>query len=197
MKALLFKPFEKYSENKLLLFGVLFSLVGICLAYLFHARFDGVLDTHFVNRVQWKEPILDFLIDVVSLFLLLCIAAKLVNNKTRLIDILVTVLISRVPFIVLPLFNINDKLYLISKVVEENVLKLGKNSASLPIDAGSMIYLIFSGLIALLFVVWSVALLYNGYKVSSNAKGGKAIVLFIVSIVLAEVLSKYLIYQLY
>jgi hypothetical protein len=39
--------------------------------------------------------------------------------------------------------------------------------------------------------------LFNGIKVASNAKGKTPIILFIISLLLAEILSKFLIFQLY
>ena len=64
------------------------------------------------------------------------------------------------------------------------------------VATSSLMIVIGFGLISILFLVWYIALLFNGFKVASNAKGKTPIVLFILSIILAEVLSKVLIHQL-
>ena len=44
--------------------------------------------------------------------------------------------------------------------------------------------------IAILMIIWMVALMYKAYTVSCNIKGPKAIVTFIVSLIGAEIFSK-------
>lgn len=39
-------------------------------------------------------------------------------------------------------------------------------------------------------IVWYIALLYNGFKVSTGAKGAKLIIGFVVGILVAEAISK-------
>ncbi len=55
--------------------------------------------------------------------------------------------------------------------------------------------LIFSvaAIIAVLMIIWMVALMYKAYTVSCNVKGAKAIITFILSLILAEAVSKVLI----
>ncbi len=55
MKILLFKPFEKYSEKTLLLLGVIFTLIGSFVAYVFNIRFDGVIDVHIVPNTLFYQ----------------------------------------------------------------------------------------------------------------------------------------------
>ena len=55
--------------------------------------------------------------------------------------------------------------------------------------------LLFTG-ISLLFLVWFVILLFNGFKVATNSKGIKHNLLFAGAILLAEILSKILISNL-
>jgi len=48
-------------------------------------------------------------------------------------------------------------------------------------------------LVILLALVLAVILLYNGYKVATNAKGIKNTVLFVAALLIAEVVSKMII----
>jgi uncharacterized membrane protein (DUF106 family) len=61
----------------------------------------------------------------------------------------------------------------------------------------NMVYLTITGIISILFFIWYMVLLYNGFKVAAHAKGTKPIVLFILALLLAEALSKVLFFILY
>ena len=193
MKILLFKPFEKYSEKTLLPIGVFFTLLGSFFAYVFNIRFDGIIDIHIVPNTLSYQALLDNLINIFCLVLFLYISTKYINKKTRLIDILNTALVARTPFYLLPFFNIND---VIEKTSEE-VIQFANPELIGQISSSNLFIIIVFGLITILFLVWYISLLFNGYKVASNAKGKTPIILFVISLLLAEVLSKFLIVQLY
>lgn len=193
MKLLLFKPFEKYSEKTLLLIGVFFTLLGSFFAYVFNIRFDGIIDVHIVPNTLYYQALLDNLINIFCLVLFLYISTKYINKKTRLIDILNTALVARTPFYLLPFFNIND---VIEKASEE-VIQFANPGLISQISSSNLFIIIVFGLISILFLVWYISLLFNGFKVASNAKGKTPIILFVISLLLAEVLSKFLIVQLY
>ena len=59
MKQLLFKPFERFSENQLLVVGICATLIGSYLAYLFDGRYDGALDFHIIQSKIGFEPFID------------------------------------------------------------------------------------------------------------------------------------------
>lgn len=194
MKTLLFKPFEKYSDKTLLIAGVLLTLIGSILGYWLNARFDGVLDLHFVKNVPLKIPFLDNLLNIFSLVLFLFFLAKYLNKKIRFIDILAMAMIARTPIYLLSLSNYNSYL---SKITDKLLVYTApeKYGQIPPIDILS-IMLLFS-IISILIFIWYIALLYNGFKTASHAKGIKASVLFGIAILLAEILSKILIYNFY
>ncbi|PKG43647.1 hypothetical protein [Psychroflexus sp. MES1-P1E] len=193
MKILLFKPFEKYSEKTLLLIGVFFTLLGSFFAYVFNIRFDGIIDIHIVPNTFSYQALLDNLINIFCLVLFLYISTKYINKKTRLIDILNTALVARAPFYILPFFNING----VIKKASEDVIQFANPELISQISSSNLFIIIVFGIITILFLVWYISLLFNGFKVASNAKGKTPIILFVISLLLAEVLSKFLIVQLY
>lgn len=189
MKTIIFNPFERYTENKLLFFGVLFTLIGSYLGYVFEARFDGVLDLHFPGVPTHIKPVIDNLINIVSLFLVLFFLGKYINPKTRIIDILTSVLISRFPFYLLTFINYQnfsaDLGERILASIDTKNLQNGVNIA--PID---MVVMILIAGITMLFLVWFVILLFNGFKIATNSRGTKNNLLFAGAIILAEIISK-------
>jgi hypothetical protein len=190
----LFNPFEKYTETQLLLFGMLATAGGAVIAWLFKARFDGALDVHFSEHVTPQQTASDLVVDVTTLLLFLWIAAQFINRKIRIVDLLSAVIIARIPFYILPLFNCTGWMSQLGAEVEEQ-LKAGKQITWVP-GPGELVLIIVFALVMILLLVWAIALLYNGYRVATNAKGAKAVVLFIAALLLAEIVSKIALYYL-
>lgn len=188
MKKLLFNPFETTSETKLLTFGVLLTAIGSYLAYLFNGRYDGVIDLHFTGNVSLAQPFLDNLINIVCLTAVLFFVGRLINKKTRLIDILAPVMIARVPFYLLTFTNINNLISDITESLLKNV-DLKNMPVNLDIAPSSILLLTLFSLLAIVCIVWFVILLYNGFKIATNSKTSLHKVYFALSILAAEIIS--------
>ncbi|WP_158975874.1 hypothetical protein [Cellulophaga sp. L1A9] len=189
MKTVLFNPFKRYQENHLFLLGIAVTLLGSYLGYLFNVRFDGVLDVHFANSTSSWQPALDNLIDSSILAILLYALGMYINRKTRFIDILNITLISRIPFYLITFFNVGGAMERInSEVLNTLLTQKIPDLSTLPLN--SVIALGVFGLISILFLIWSISLLFNGFKIATNAKSTVHIILFFTSIIIAEILSK-------
>lgn len=189
MKTVFLNPFEKYNENKLLIFGILITLIGSYLGYLFQGRFDGVIDLHFVPSTTILVPFIDNLINITTLFLILFILGKYINNKTRLIDILTPVLVARLPFYLLTFSNYEHYISDVSQRLLASI-DMQKIPSNLNLETTDLIITIIFAGISILLLVWFVILLYNGFKVATNSRGIKNNLLFAGVIILAEIISK-------
>ena len=185
----LYNPFELYSERQLLIFGLVMTLIGSFLGYLFNGRFDGIIDFHLLESVTFFEVVLDNFFNAVLLTMLLFINGKLINSKTRFVDVLNASLLARIPFYILPFFNFNNVMYDVSNRTYSIIVAGSFNAISTP----DMILLMLFSFVAICTLIWFSVLLWNGFKVATNAKGIKNIILFIFTILVAEVVSKYLI----
>lgn len=195
MKKLFFNPFEKYTESTLFVLGLLAILGGSCLGFLFNGRFDGVIDLHFSQAVSFSQPFIDNFINSLSLFVPLLLLGRYINKKTRPIDIITTVLIARLPFYLLALTNIEGLMYTTTTKAMTS-LELQNVSSNLSLATSDItILLLFAGC-SILLLAWFAVLLYNGFKVATNTRGTKNIVLFAVAIIVAEILSKIIILNL-
>lgn len=192
MKTLLINPFKKYQENTLLSIGIAATIIGSLLAYVFFVRFDGAIDLHFTPDINLSQPFIDNSINIITVFLILFLLAKYHNKKTRAIDILNAVLIARIPFYLLTLLNINNTISTTTEqmmLVVEDAIQI--NMAAMPMNA--IIILSIFGLLSLGALVWSIFLLYNGYKIASNNKENKNIVFFFLALIVAEIITKIII----
>ena len=187
----LFNPFERYSEKQLLFIGIISTTLGCFFAIFFNARFDGILDLHFVEKVKISEPIFDVFINTFCLSVLLFLTGKYCNKKTRFIDIITSILISKIPFYILVFQNINQFSFQIVDKISKSLLT--KNHSIETITSTEMSFIIIGGILNLAFLAWSIILLFNGFKIASNAKNPKLILFFIGVILMSEIISKILI----
>jgi hypothetical protein len=114
---------------------------------------------------------------------------KLINSKTRFVDVLNASLIARIPFYILPFFNFNNVMYDVSNRTYDIMVAGSFNAISTP----DIILLMLFSFVAIFTLIWFSVLLWNGFKVATNAKGIKNIILFIFTILVVEIVSKYII----
>lgn len=185
---IIFNPFAKFSEISLLIFGLVITLVGSWIGAYFGVIYDGVLDVH-VSEISFLESLKFNFINVVSVFIFLFGLGKLVNPKSRLIDILNTVLISRIPIYIIGIL-IN---FFQLKNFSENVTKGNLDLENLPFDTADLVLLMIFTLISFAFLAYKITLLVFGFKTATNAKKWHHWLFFAIAILLAEILSKFLI----
>ena len=186
MKTVLLKPFEVYSEKKLLIIGTIVTILGSLSASYFNVRYDGAIDLHYVDNTNLYQPFIDNIINIISLCIPLFIVGKIINNKTRIIDIITVILISRIPFYIISLFNINNIVFNASK----KLISINPAEKIAQIKNIEWFIIIMSTILTITGLIWFISLLFNGYKIATNAKGGKSIFLFVISIIIAEIISK-------
>lgn len=191
-RKIVFNPFEKHSEITLLIFGLTLTTLGSFIGYLMKARFDGIIDMHLVENISLIEPFLDNLLNTLSLFVLFFILGKSINKKTRWVDILSASIIARIPFYILPLFKIGGFLEKITERLLESIDLENLNSPPAISISDMLTMLLFAG-IGIVCLCWFIALFWNGFRVATNTKGTKNIILFVIMLIVAEVISKFLI----
>lgn len=191
MKNTITKPFETIQEKKLFLIGSSTLLVASFLAFFMHARFDGVLDVHFTSNIKWHQPILDNIINTLCLSAFLFLLSRFLPTKARFIDILNVALICRIPLYFASLTNIGG----INHETGEFLLaNLSDPTALTTLPSINIIILGISAIVGLIAIVFMGFLLYRGYKNATNSKEISHHILLIVAVLLAEVLSKLLVY---
>lgn len=193
MKKVLFNPFEQFSERPLILFGISVTILLSMTGAFFNARFDGVIDLHFSTPTFFINTLTDNAVNIVILSLALFTLGKFRNNKTRFIDVFTASLIARIPYYMLPFFNWNNTVLIESEKLLKQFMTVQPGAVPQFETTNMLVLVLFAGF-SLLFLAWFIYLLYQGYKVATNAKGGIEIVLFGVTILIAEVFSKIIFY---
>lgn len=190
-KNYLLKPFEFTQEKTLFLFGGVVLLAGSITATLINVRFDGVLDMHSSMAVQWHQPLLDNITNTLCLTVSLYLASLVFNTKTRIIDLVNTALIARIPLYIAALFTMGKTNQETNQFLVENINNPIK---IMELPTYNWVLLGISALAALTAMVFMGILLYQGFKTATNVKSTGHKLLLIPAVFVAEILSKLIVY---
>ena len=188
MKKKFFNPFEIFSEKKLLVVGIFSACVLILLSVCFNTRFFGILNVEFLNSVRPEKMLFEQGVTLfISTILFYCLGYYF-NSKTRFIDVLNVIIISRIPFLIVPVLNVNNHF---SEVSKRYLGMFLTTNPTKPLD-GDLIFLMLCAIPILIAFVLFFVLLFNGFKTATNAKGNKAILFFAITVILLDISIKLL-----
>lgn len=178
-------PFEMTGEKRLFIYGIIFFIAGIFLAYEFQVQ----LQILRINPLEELTPVSILLghgIIVSGLTASYYIYGKLINRKTRFIDILNTVLISIIPVYLLCLQNINNFIrHEAAKVI--NGLADGQ-----AFQEPSSLFIVTS-ILSLLVIIYFIYLLFTGFRIATNAKKVWHYIVFFILLFIIDAVCSYLI----
>ena len=190
----LFNPFRFIAGFKALLLGLVIILVSAFVGSLSTTHFDGVLDVHTGAEAPLWFLLVEGVIDWACMVVPLCFFGLIASRSSfRIIDVLGTQALARWPYLITALVLFPDAN---RKVLVYLMSQLTQNTPAAKIDYIDMSIFAVAMIVTILMAVWMVALMYRAYCISCNLKGAKAIITFIVSVVGAEVLSKFAILSL-
>lgn len=169
----IFNPFEKFDDKTLLIVGIISFSLFISLCYWTNSYFTSI---YRIEQLEIKN-IYDLLIPTIISFtvpiVVLYILGKLLYRKTRIIDIVNTVLLSQVPLIILLLLEKFPYL----KSAGERVLAYQNNRTG-AFPAIDLIIMLLVIAITLLCLIYSFIIFFNGFKTATNIKKWQHIALF-------------------
>ncbi|AZB08172.1 hypothetical protein EG344_04520 [Chryseobacterium sp. G0162] len=175
----IFNPFERFDEKLLLLVGILAIALSIVAGYWTGTTFTSIYRISSVENASFQTIVISTLLSFIAAIAVLFILGKILNSKTRIIDIVNTVLISQ---LVLILFQCIGKISSI-RLAGKNIIKYQSDpSGAFPfLDFMIMICMTVFSITTL---IYSITLFYNGFKTATNIKKWQHIVLFcIVSLI--------------
>ena len=161
----IFNPFEKFDEKYLLAVGFV-SLFAIILVNKWTGSyFTSIYRIDHIQGVTFQQALIKTSISYISMIAVLSILGKLLYKKTRIIDIINTVLISQIPLIIILPF---EKIEYFKTVTKKVIAYQNHPSGAFPIL--DFIFMMLTILIAVGAMIYSIALFYNGFKTATNIK---------------------------
>lgn len=185
---LIFNPFGIYSEKQLFVTGILLTLTGALLGSFLDVTYDGVLDIH-QSETDFLTSLKENGINVACIFVTLLIVGKIINRKTRAIDIFNTATISRFPMYIGAVITSSPILTRIG----DQILNQRNDIQHLQLKPLDLALLLVISCVLLMITVYYITLLVNGFKTSVNAKKWQHFAGFAVALLIAEIISKILI----
>lgn len=181
MKTWIYNPFTYLAGLKALLIGLIIVCLSAFLGTFNNVHFDGVIDMHMGTPAPASFFYLETLISILVMSVCLFISGLILSkSKIRIIDVIGTQTLSKAPMIVLAIIAFIPYFH----------FSFSPDMKTIPVNA------IVIALLCIPFTIWSVILMYNAYSVSCNISGNKAIISFIVVLIISEILSKLLIVSL-
>lgn len=183
---LLWNPYERIAGWKAFFIGLAVVVVSVCMAYAFGDRFAGITNATFVKNMQLWEAMARHLADLLVLAVLMTAAAKILAKGVRVQDMLGVVFLSRIPY-----FFLAFRGAIVSNREIMEIADIATNPEAMQEMIPVLVRVSILGVLALVMLVWMVALLYNGYMVSSGLKGARCVVSFIAVLVLTQVITTF------
>lgn len=182
--SLIFNPFKRIAGLEAFGIGLVIVVLTTFTGNFAGIYFDGVIDMHFAENFYSLKSWLMIPVNIISVSVIMWFAGLTASKNFRFIDILGTMTLSRAPFLVIALASLFVKVPDLSGIMQDPFVIF--NSISF------IIILIFTFPI----IIWSVTLMFNAYKISTGASGQKLTISFIFGFIVAEILSKVIIYQI-
>lgn len=193
MNRSIYAVFENWSERKQFWIGLLFTIGGSASAYAIGMRYVGLLSLNLLApKAPVFVPLLDNLVNILLLSIMFYLVALFINARSRFLDILNAVMLSRAVFYMTCLLEISE---LHRKVTERIVKQVQQGDVDL--SSGDLVVSLLFAFVALFFVVLSIWVLYAGFRTATNGKGTRSIILFISALLLALIVSLLFVKQLY
>ena len=190
-------PSEYIAGGTALMIGLLAMIAAAIGGHFVKANFDGVVDLHLGKEApmwyQISEPVISWLI----FSMLLYIAGKIFSASSfRIVDVFGTQAFARIAMI--PAIPLS---YFATLPLKNSDLlnRLSNPSHDLALSSTDISSLITVGLLsipALLFIICAIMWMYKAYSTSCNIKGTKAIMSFIGALIIAEIISKVVLYMI-
>ncbi len=191
--SLLFNPFTRIAGTSALFSGIIIVAITVLLGYKNNIIYDGVIDIH-AGSANLSTTLGVQLISVISLILIMYVAGKIFSaSSIRFIDVVGTMLVARTPLLLVSLVTFLPQTGYSLNTLTNAVLSGSLNN----IKTEDWIYFAFTISIFIISTIWMIILSYNAFKVSCNVKGIKNGIVFTISFILAEIVSKLLIFLIF
>jgi hypothetical protein len=185
---IIFNPFIKFSEKQLLIFGIVTTIAGSLIASLVGVTFDGLIDIHINPEMTFLKSLKENGILILLITILLFAFGKIINPKTRFIDILNSAFLFRIPFYVSALLTSLP----VMKRVSEEVMKNVNSIENLNLQTSDIIIMLLISVVTIGLIAYAITLLFQGFKTATNAKKAVHYVVFGILIFVGEIISSYI-----
>ncbi|MDR1763392.1 MAG: hypothetical protein LBR64_05510 [Dysgonamonadaceae bacterium] len=190
--SLVVNPFERVAGAKSLIIGLAVMVAAGFVGTFSATYFDGVLDAHVGASSNFLHSFVCLAIDWAALAVVFGISAVIFARNSRLIDLFGTFALAQTPRLLMAFcgFLLPQSIVELNKAAEteplESVIASAQTIMSQP---GVLAALTLFAALSIVLIAWLVALYYNAFRISTNLKQPKIVIIFILGLLVAEVVS--------
>lgn len=179
---ILYNPFEWIAGWNAFLIGAVIVLLSVVIAYYGNQYYQGAMNIKLVPEANLKYGLLSQGVALLCMVMLFYVSGRIFSRGVRFQDVLGTTTLARYPYIIPAFFgyffdfdSLND---ITMAALSGDVSEIG----------GELSLLVILGFILLIVLIWYIALLWNAFRISTDIKGGKGIVIFIIALIMTDLL---------
>lgn len=186
----LFNPFQYIAGLRSLLAGIIVLFLTAVAGYFSHTHFPDIISIKLCPGFPFWYFVVQVFTNWLVISVLLYVTALIFSpSSVRAIDIFGTQALARFPYLLAASMGFFGALRKFGKYIMYVQFHRGE---SVDLSSGDATLAVLLMIISLLFSIWTIILMYNAFRVSSNIKGGKAVALFIVAFVISMIATIFL-----
>lgn len=182
----LFNPLSKISSKAFMLIGIISAVVGSFISQFNHTIYDGLIDAHTYHLLTYAQAITANMVNIILPCIMLFILGRFINPKTRMIDILNTSFLYRIPIYIFPFFINLPAMKSIEAKINDPSIGI-KNIQFSPDETGTIVWI---SILSIALITYAITLLFFGFKTATNAKKTWHYIAFAGIFIIGEILSK-------
>ena len=186
----LLNPFAYFEDKALFIIGVLAHLIFTYIAKLTNSNFPDFLSIKkgLINFTLW-DLLYQNTRNIAIAILFLFILGKIINKRTRFIDIVNVVLISRIAYYIV---FITDFIPIVNNKLNKVTDSIQSNNLSVLQESSTMLVILIVAFVAIFFICVMFYYLYIGFRTVTNLKTIQQTFAFIATILFIIIISSVL-----
>lgn len=176
-------PFRYLPLRQAICWGIVAMILTAVFCWQVGLRMTSITQVNYVGGALWKATVGQLVVWLLFSVILYVVGVMLSCSKIRFWDVASFNLFARIPFdLTLLMFAIPTVRSVMGLAMDGNIARMMEH----------MNLLTIVGVVSLLFSVWYFYWCYKAFAESTNVKNGKGVVAFILSFVVAYLVSGYL-----
>jgi hypothetical protein len=194
MKLSIFNPFTRIAGLTSLTIGLAAILATTLIGYFSHIHFPDMISVKLSGNLSISIVLLENLSNWLVPSILFYLAIVIFSKPVRVLDVFGTVAMARIPFLIAALTGFFPAQLKFASYV---MWKFAKMGTPVEISGFEIATAIIIGIVTILVIIWSIALLFNAFKTISNLNNSKLVAVFIPTLILSIVISMTLFFVLF
>jgi hypothetical protein len=183
-----YNPFEFVAGWSAFGIGIVILAITTVVGFFGNMVFYGI-SAKTIPVITWSLAFSLQALGLAVLISVMCLMALLFAKGFRFQDILGTVTLAKYPLLLMAFLS----LVFSKKLAAIDYTRLTNNDFAF----SDIAFLLVFSLFVLIILFWSIALLYNAFKVSTNLKGNKCAGLFIATLFISEIIIQLIVLATY